>query len=227
MKQQLLMSWSTGKDSAWALYRLLDDPRYEVVGLFSSMNEKHNRVSMHAVRRRLARLQAEAAGLPLTFIELPDPCSNDTCDRIMGDFVTAREAEGIECMAFGDLFLEDVRAYREGQLADTGIDVVLPLWGKPTPELALEMVAAGLKAVVTCVNPDVLDASFVGRQYDAAFLDDLPDNVDPCGENGEFHTFVYAGPMFSRALPVEVGDIVERGGFAFADVCLACDAAIT
>lgn len=227
MGKKTLMSWSTGKDSAWALYRLRQDPRYEVVGLFSSMNEKHDRVSMHAVRRELVQCQAEVAGLPLRLIELPDPCSNERCDQIMGDFVAARQAEGIECMAFGDLFLEAVRAYREERLADTGIEPVLPLWGLPTDQLAREMVRAGLKAVLTSVDPAQLDPGFVGRLYDEALIDELPEGVDPCGENGEFHTFVYAGPMFTEPLVVQVGELVERGGFAFADVYLAKEAAIT
>jgi uncharacterized protein (TIGR00290 family) len=218
MKKRTFLSWSSGKDSAWALHVLQQDPEIEVAGLFTTINAKHRRVAMHAVRLRLLELQAEAAGLPLELLEIPDPCSNEQYEAVMRRFIDQAIAAGVQCMAFGDLFLQDIREYREKQLLPTGITPLFPLWKKPTRELAAEMLAGGLRAFVTCVDPRKLPRSFVGRQWSAALLDELPANVDPCAENGEFHTVVVEGPMFRRPIPVQIGEIVERDGFVFADV---------
>lgn len=215
-----LLSWSSGKDSAWSLHVLRQDPEIEVVGLVTTLNSAFDRVAMHGVRRSILEAQANAAGLPLHVIDLPWPCSNEAYAQLMGDFVKAQVAAGIEGMAFGDLFLQDIRAYREAQLAGTGLKPIFPLWQKPTDALAREMVDGGLVTYVATVDPRNLDASFAGRRFDAAFLADLPPTVDQCGENGEFHTCVSAGPMFSRALDVVVGNVVERDGFVFADLSL-------
>jgi uncharacterized protein (TIGR00290 family) len=173
---------------------------------------------MHAVRRELVRAQAEAAGLPLEEVELPSPCPNEVYERVMGEAVERARARGVEAFAFGDLFLADVRRYREDRLDAVGMGSMFPLWGADTTELAREMTAAGLRAIVTCVDPKQLDPSFAGRVFDAALLDELPSGVDPCGENGEMHTFVFAGPMFARPIDVRVGEVVERDGFVLADV---------
>jgi uncharacterized protein (TIGR00290 family) len=173
---------------------------------------------MHAVREQLVDLQAEAAGLPLWKVGIPEKCSNEEYEAAMAAVVGRAKAEGISAVAFGDLFLEDVRAYREQKLAATGIEALFPLWGLPTTALAREMVAAGLRAQVTCVDPNILDRSFAGRAFDEKLLDDLPAEVDPCGERGEFHTFAWAGPTFRAPIAVKVGEIVERDGFVFADV---------
>lgn len=216
-----LLSWSSGKDSAWSLQVLRQDPAVEVVGLFTTINEAFDRVAMHAVRREIVAAQAAAAGLRLHPIALPYPCSNEAYERAMGEFVAAALADGVEAMAFGDLYLEDIRAYRERQLDGTGITPLFPLWRRPTKALAQDMVAGGLRAHVTCVDPRQLDRAFAGRTFDAAFLDQLPKEVDPCGEGGEFHTCVVAGPMFARAIPVRAGAVEERDGFVFADLQLA------
>lgn len=213
-----LLSWSTGKDSAWSLHVLREMPGIEVAGLFTTLNAAFNRVAMHAVRRQLLEAQAEAAGLPLHVIEIPWPCPNDAYERALGGFVAEQKAVGVDAMAFGDLFLEDIRAYREEKLSGTGIEPLFPLWDRDTRALAREMVAGGLKAHLTCVDPKKLSPSFAGRAFDTALLDELPDGVDPCGENGEFHTCVFAGPMFARPIKVRVGEIKDRDGFIFADL---------
>lgn len=213
-----LLSWSSGKDSAWSLHRLQSDDRYEVVGLLTTVNRSADRVAMHAVRSELLRRQAEAAGLPLWIVPIPSPCSNEEYERVMGDAIRLAEEEGIECIAFGDLFLEDIRAYREEKLAPTKIKPHFPLWGSDTRTLAREMIDGGLRARITCIDPRVLDASFAGRDFDATLLDALPANVDPCGERGEFHTFAYEGPMFRERIAIESGVVVERDGFVFADL---------
>jgi uncharacterized protein (TIGR00290 family) len=216
---RVLLSWSTGKDSAWTLHILRSRGEVEVVGLLTTLNEAFGRVAMHAVRRELLEAQADAVGLPLVTVPLPYPCSNAEYEVAFdAALMEVREKLGSTHMAFGDLFLEDVRAYRERQLEGTGIQPLFPLWGSPTGELAQTMVSRGLRAVVTCVDPRRLSASFAGRIYDPQLLDDLPPDVDPCGEMGEFHTFAYAGPMFSAPLPLGVGQVVERDGFVFADV---------
>lgn len=220
MPRRTLLSWSSGKDSAWALHILRKDPTVDVVGLFTTVNETHDRVAMHGVRNEVLRAQARAAGLPLEAIPIPAKCTNENYETAMRTFVGRAKAGGIGCMAFGDLFLEDIRAYREKNLAGTGIDPLFPLWGIPTDRLAREMVAGGLRARVVCVNPKQLSKDFAGREFDASFLADLPAGVDPCGEHGEFHTCVHGGPMFRKPLDVVPGEIVERDGFVFADLLL-------
>ena len=218
MRKLTLLSWSSGKDSAWSLYLLRQDPAIEVVGLFSVMNEQANRVSMHATREALLQRQAEAAGLAIDTIKLPDPCTQEKSDAIMGGFVAGLTARGIECIAFGDLFLKDIRQYREEQLKSTGIEPLFPLWQIPTVKLAEEMLTAGLEAYISSVDLKKLPVSFVGRRWSRGLLEELPAGVDPCGENGEFHTIVVGGPMFEKRIEVAVGEIVQRNGFAFADI---------
>jgi uncharacterized protein (TIGR00290 family) len=216
--KRLLLSWSSGKDSAWALHLLRQQAQYEIAGLLTTFNETFDRVAMHGVRRVLVEQQASAAGLPLWTVPLPWPCSNEQYEALMSQACREAIARGIECVAFGDLFLEDVRAYREQQLSGTGLEPVFPLWGLPTRALAREMITAGVRATLTCVDPGKLDASFAGRRFDQKFLDELPGTVDPCGENGEFHSFAHAGPMFAREIPVISGEIVIRDSFVFADL---------
>lgn len=216
--KRVLVSWSSGKDSAWMLHRLRDRPDIEIAGLLTTLNATHDRVAMHAVRRELLRAQGRAAGLPVREVDLPWPCPNEEYERLMSQAVERAKADGVTRMAFGDLFLEDIRKYREDNLRGTGIEPIFPLWGSRTNQLAAEMVGGGLRALITCVDPKQLGADFVGREFNAKFLDDLPAGVDPCGENGEFHSFVYAGPMFERPIGVEPGEIVKRDGFVFADV---------
>jgi len=213
-----LLSWSTGKDSAWSLLVLRQMPDVEVVGLFTTVNAAFDRVAMHAVRRTLLEAQAAAAGLPLHVIEIPWPCPNEAYEAALGAFVAGQKAQGVEAMAFGDLFLQDIRAYREDKLAGSGIAPLFPLWGRDTAALAHEMISGGLEARLTCVDPRKLPASFAGRAFDEQLIADLPAGVDPCGENGEFHTCVFAGPMFSAPLAVAPGEVVERDGFVYADL---------
>lgn len=215
---QTWLSWSSGKDSAWCLEVLRRGGEHEVTGLFTTVNAQFDRVAMHAVRRILLEAQAKAAGLPLHVIDIPYPCPNADYERIMGAFVAEARAQGVAAMAFGDLFLEDIRAYRERQLADTGIAPLFPLWERDTRKLAAEMIDGGLVAHLTCVDPRKLDRAFAGRRFDHALLADLPAGIDPCGENGEFHTFVSAGPMLHEAVPIRAGEVVERDGFVFADM---------
>jgi uncharacterized protein (TIGR00290 family) len=196
-----------------------------VVALVTTFNCAANRVAMHAVRRELAEAQAARTGLPLWPVDLPWPCSNAVYEDLMREVVRRAVSEGIEAVAFGDLFLQDIRAYRERQLEGTGLEPVFPLWEIPTGRLAREMIAGGVRAKLTCVDPTKLDRCFAGCDFDAALLDTLPESVDPCGENGEFHTFVYDAPVFSRPIPVESGEVVERDGFVFADVLAAAEAA--
>lgn len=219
------VSWSSGKDSAWSLETLRRGGEAQVTGLFTTVNAAFDRVAMHAVRRGLVEAQARAAGLELHVIEIPYPCPNADYERIMGAFVAGARAQGVDAMAFGDLYLADIRAYRERQLAGTGIAPLFPLWGRDTRALAAEMIDGGLRAHVTCVDPRKLDAGFAGRAFDAGFLADLPAGVDPCGENGEFHSFVSAGPMFREAVAVRLGEIAERDGFVFADLLPAAQEA--
>lgn len=218
MRPKLILSWSSGKDSAFALHQLRLEQTFDIVGLVTTINQVHDRVAMHAVRRELLRAQARQAGLPLFEVDLPYPCSNAEYEACMRRFVERARGLGVSALGFGDLFLEDVRAYRERQLAETGLGPVFPLWGKPTPALAREMIASGLQARLTCVDPKQIAASFAGRSFDQALLDELPPEADPCGERGEFHTFVWAGPMFESPLAVRVGEVVEREGFVFADL---------
>ena len=212
------MSWSSGKDSAFALRAARADPSIDVQGLLVTVNAEADRVAMHAVRRTLLETQAERLGLPLHVVEIPSPCPNDVYEARMVAAITTARAAGIERMVFGDLFLQDVREYRERNLAGTGITPVFPLWGRPTDVLAREMLAVGVRAVLTCVDPKVLPSEFSGRAFDETLLSDLPESVDPCGERGEFHTFVWDSPDFSSPIEVEIGEIVHRDGFVFCDV---------
>ncbi len=220
MKPRVLLSWSSGKDSAWALHDLRRRGDVEVVGLVTTLNEAFGRVAMHGVRAELVQAQAEAVGLPLWPVPLPWPCSNDEYETRMRALVQKARAKGVTAFAFGDLFLADIRAYRERQLAGTGLAPLFPIWGtvNDTPALARAMIAAGFRATLTCVDPKRLAPAFAGREFDSVLLADLPADVDPCGENGEFHTFCHNGPIFDRAIPVRVGDVVERDGFCFADL---------
>ncbi|MBI1425007.1 MAG: ATP-binding protein [Gammaproteobacteria bacterium] len=218
MAKRTLLSWSSGKDSAWALYQLQQNPEVEVVGLFTTINNAFERVAMHGVRLELLHQQAQAAGLPLHLIEIPNPCSHEEYAAAMQTFVNSARQDRIECFAFGDLFLEDVRQYREDRLTGTGITPIFPLWGIPTDRLAREMIAGGLKAVITCTDPRQLPEHFAGRFYDAELLASLPKGVDPCGEYGEFHSFAFAGPMFHYAIDLTVGETVQRDGFLFTDL---------
>jgi len=216
--KRVLLSWSSGKDSAWSLHVLRQDPSLKVVGLLTTVNEAFDRVAMHAVRRELLEAQAEAAGLPLQTVSIPWPCSNEEYERIMANVCAQAREAGVEAVAFGDLFLRDIRAYRERQLEGTGLEPLFPLWNLDTRDLARDMIAGGLRAKLTCVDPKRLSPGFAGRDFDQQFLDDLPADVDPCGENGEFHSFVYAAPVFDRTLSVQIGQIVEKDAFVFADV---------
>ena len=218
---KVLVSWSSGKDSAWMLHTLKQDPAIDIGGLLTTMNEAFDRVAMHAVRRTLLDAQSRAAGSPLRTIPLPWPCSNEDYEARMRAAVSQAVDEGFTHVAFGDLFLEDVRRYREDKLGGSGLTPLFPLWGIPTPGLAEEMVDGGLRAILTCVNPKQLDRSFAGRQFDRRLLRDLPAGVDPCGERGEFHSFAYAGPMYASPITATAGDIVDRDGFVFADVIAA------
>ncbi len=218
MKKRTLLSWSSGKDSAWALHTLRKDPEIDILGLFTVANETYGRVSMHATRLELLQRQADAVGLPLHVINIPHPCSNEQCDAIMRSFIHKSLANGIECMAFGDLFLQDVRKYREDQLHGTGITPIFPLWDIPTGTLAEQMLSSGVEAYISCVDPKKVPATVAGRLWSNTLLNELPANVDPCGENGEFHTVVIGGPFFRSPIRVYVGETVEREGFIFADI---------
>jgi uncharacterized protein (TIGR00290 family) len=218
--KRTLLSWSSGKDSAWSLHLLQQQNQYEIVGLLTTFNQEANRVAMHAVRRSLVEAQARAAGIPLWNVDLPWPCSNADYECIMTETCKAAVQAGIECIAFGDLFLTDIRAYREKQLENSGLQPIFPVWGMPTPELSRSMMKSGMRAKLTCVDPRLLAPDFVGREFDEQLLSEFPRDIDPCGENGEFHTFTYAGPMFHHGLSIEVGEIVSRDGFVFADLSL-------
>jgi uncharacterized protein (TIGR00290 family) len=216
---KILVSWSSGKDSAWMLHTLQQQQPGAIAGLLTTVNAAFDRVAMHAVRRTLLEAQAEAAGLQLHTVGLPWPCPNAEYERLMREAVNGFVAGGFTHVAFGDLFLEDVRRYREERLAGTGLTPIFPLWkSKPTHELAREMIDGGVRAVLTCVDPRKLPARFAGQPFDATLLAALPDGVDPCGENGEFHSFVWDGPMFRHRVAARVGEVVERDGFVFADV---------
>jgi len=218
MRTKALLSWSSGKDSAFALHVLREQGQVEIVGLLTTVNQVADRVAMHAVRTELLRAQAAAAGLPLHLVGIPSPCSNEQYESRMGAFIAKACEDGIQAIAFGDLFLEDIREYRVQKLRGTGIEPLFPLWGMPTDGLARTMIASGLRARLTCVDPRQLSESFVARDFDLALLEELPPAVDPCGERGEFHSFAYAGPMFSAPIAVRSGEIVRRDGFVFADL---------
>ena len=217
-RRRVALSWSSGKDSAWTLHLLRQDPAIELVALITTINQAFDRVAMHAVRRELVERQAESAGLPLWTVSLPWPCSNLDYEARMRDLCARAVTEQVRAIAFGDLFLADIRAYRERQLSGTGLDPLFPLWQLPTRALAMDMIAQGLHAKITCVDPKLLGREFAGREFDSSFLSDLPPGVDPCGENGEFHSFVYAGPMFRAPVPIRNGEVLEREGFVFSDL---------
>lgn len=218
MKKKTLLSWSSGKDCAWALHLLRQDPAIELAGLFTVMNQRFDRVSMHGTRSQLVHLQAAAAGVPLQVLNIPDQCPHEQYEAVMRQFIDGALAKGVERIAFGDLFLEEVRQYRQDKLRGTGIEPVFPVWGIPTAQLAAEMLVAGVEAYITSVDLKKLPASYAGRRWSRELLDQLPEGTDPCGENGEIHTAVVGGPMFARPIPVEVGEVVERSGFAYADL---------
>ena len=217
MKPKAWLAWSSGKDSAWALQVVRQSGEFDVVALLTTVNQTYSRVAMHAVRESLLEMQAAAAELPLIKVPIPSPCTNEIYEQAMGGAMTRAKAEGVFHVVFGDLFLEDVRAYREKQLTGCGMTPVFPLWGRDTRRLAEEMIQNGVSAYLTCVDPRKLDRSFAGRRFDSELLNALPPEVDPCGENGEFHSFVNGGPMFHRTIPVMAGEVVEREGYVFAD----------
>jgi uncharacterized protein (TIGR00290 family) len=219
-KPRVLLAWSSGKDSAWTLHKLRQNPDLEVVGLLTTVNAAFDRVAMHAVRRELLEAQAQATGLPLLVVPIPWPCSNADYEAAMEEALTEAQIRwNITHVAFGDLFLEDIRRYREEKLAQhTGLTPLFPLWDLPTGELAQQMITGGLRARLTCVDPRRLPISFAGREFDLALLADLPSDVDPCGEGGEFHTFAYDGPMFAYPIAIVLGETVEQDGFGFADL---------
>jgi uncharacterized protein (TIGR00290 family) len=216
---KVLLSWSSGKDSAWTLH-VLRTQGSAPAALLTTINEAADRVAMHAVRTDVLRAQAEAAGLPLISVAIPSPCPNDIYESRMAAVVQRAHSGGFTHVAFGDLFLEDVRRYREDRLAGSGLTPIFPLWGRPTDTLGREMIAAGVEAYLTCVDPRVVPASFAGRRYDAACLSEFSSSVDPCGERGEFHTCVVDGPMFSKRIDIRIGETVQRDGFVFTDVLL-------
>jgi uncharacterized protein (TIGR00290 family) len=218
---KILLSWSSGKDSAWALHALRRDRAGDVAGLLTSINETVSRVSMHGVREEILRAQADAAGLPVFTIPLPWPCSNEIYEARLRVAVDRAVADGFTHVAFGDLFLEDVRKYREDRLEGTGLTPLFPLWGIPTPQLARDMIAGGLSARISTLNPRVMPRDLIGAEFDEALLAKLPPSVDPCAERGEFHTCATAGPMFTRPLKVVTGEVVEREGFVYGDLLLS------
>ena len=218
MKRKTLLSWSSGKDAAWALVQLKKDPTIEVAGLFCTINKTFDRVAMHGSRVELLKEQADQAGLPLDLIEIPYPCTDEQYEEQMRLFVDRAKKNQVDCFAFGDLYLEDIRSYRVEKLDGCGIEPIFPLWGIPTKELSREMVRSGLRAVTVCIDPKQTPAELIAREYDNEFLDSLPETMDPCGENGEFHTFVFDGPMFKEKIEIRMGEVVHRDGFTFADV---------
>lgn len=217
-RPKALIAWSSGKDSAFALHEVRRAGQLDVVAALTTVTEAFGRVSMHGVREDILRAQCAAAGLPLTIVSIPYPCPNDIYEARMAAALTDASAAGVTHIIFGDLFLEDIRAYREQKLAGTGITPQFPLWRRPTGVLAREMIAAGVETYLVCVDLKKLPAAFAGRKFDAALLDEFPAGADPCGENGEFHSCVVAGPMFAHRIPVVVGETIERDGFGYADL---------
>ena len=220
---RILLSWSSGKDSAWALHLLRQRPDCKIVGLLTTLNREFDRVAMHGTRRSVLEAQAKTARLPLWDVPLPWPCSNADYEARMREVCRRAVSENVNAVAFGDLFREEVRAYREAQLRDTGLEPLFPLWQMPTATLASEMIVGGLRAKLTCVDTQQLSPDFAGRDFDERLLSELPKEVDPCGERGEFHTCVYAGPMFNAPIDLEAGEIVIRDRFAFADFVTRTD----
>jgi len=218
MQTPVLMCWSGGKDSARALHELLSDPSVRVVGLLTTITREFDRVSMHGVRRELVERQASALGLPLSVVEIPSPCSNADYEAAMSRALAPFLEAGVRDVAFGDIFLEDLRRYREEKLAAVGMRALFPIFGRSTVELAREFVDLGFRATITCLDPRVLAPDFAGRELDARFFAEVPADVDPCGENGEYHSFVHASPDFSAPIAVRTGERVERDGFVFVDV---------
>ncbi len=217
-RRKLWLSWSSGKDSAWSLHLLRQRGEYEVVALLTTLNDGAKRVAMHAVRETLLEAQAASLDLPLVKVPIPPQCPNALYEEAMAGAMAQARAEGVQHVAFGDLFLEDIRRYREEKLHAVAMNAVFPVWGLDTRELAREMAGSGLRAILTCVDPKQLDSRFAGRIFDEKLLLELPPEVDPCGERGEFHTFAFAGPMFRNPLAVRAGEVVTRDGFVFADV---------
>jgi uncharacterized protein (TIGR00290 family) len=217
-RPKAIVAWSSGKDSAWALHAVRHQSEIEVAAILTTVTTEFSRISMHGVREALLDAQASALRLPCLKVRIPWPCSNEIYEREMALALRAAKGEGVTLVVFGDLFLQDIRAYREAKLAGTGMSPLFPLWQRETKTLAREMIGAGLRATLTCVDPKQLHRSFAGRSFDRKFLAELPNEVDPCGENGEFHTFAWAGPMFEAPIPVVAGEIVERDGFVFADL---------
>ena len=218
MKKKTFLSWSSGKDSAWALYALQQDPEIDLLALFTVMNKSYSRVSMHATRADLLKRQADSLGLTLHVINIPHPCSNKECDAIMQSFIDSANKDGIEYMAFGDLFLPDIREYRENQLRETGITPIFPIWKIPADILAQQMLSSGVEAYISCVDPRKIPKALAGRRWSETMLKEFPEDVDPCGENGEFHTVIVGGPMFRESIPIHIGETVERDGFVFTDI---------
>ncbi len=227
MKTKILLSWSSGKDSAWGLHVLRQRDDIEIAGLLTTINQQFQRVAMHGTRHALLAAQANATGLPLWEIPLPWPCSNEQYEQAMATACALAVKQGISGIAFGDLFLEDVRRYREGKLRGTGLQPLFPIWGLDTRELIMAMIDAGLRARIVCLDPSKISADFAGRDLDRNLLSRFPATADPCGENGEFHTFAHAGPMFSGPILIENGETVTRDGFVFADVLPKADKSVT
>lgn len=218
MRKRVMLAWSSGKDSAWMLHRLRRDPDVDIAGLFTTLNQSTGRVAVHEVRTELLEAQAHAAGLPLHAIPLPHPCPNTVYEAAIAAFVGRAKTEGVTHVAFGDLFLDDIRRYRERQFAALGVEPLFPLWGLATRALADEMVNSGLRAWITCVDSRQAPREWAGRLFEPAFVAQIPEGIDPCGERGEFHTFAFEGPMFDAPIPTRIGEVAERGGFVYADV---------
>ncbi len=220
MKKKTLLSWSSGKDCTYALMKLQQDPEIDLAGLFCTVNSEAERVAMHGVRRELLVEQSKKIGLPIKIIDLPSPCSHEIYCEIMKNFIKEAKEEGVDCFAFGDLFLEDVRNYRIDNMAGSGIEPIFPIWGTETGKLSRKLIDLGIKTKISCIDTRKVEKSFAGKDYDREFLNSLPRNVDPCGENGEFHTFVYDAPIFSSQIEIEVGQKHESGDFLFMDLKL-------
>ena len=221
MRMPVLFSWSGGKDSAMALHSLRQNPDFEVIALLTSVTEGYERISMHGVRRELLHRQAQSIGLPLEEVRIPPQCVNPVYEARMGEVVLRFRDRGVRHVAFGDIFLEDLRAYREQKLIAADMTALFPIWKVDTRELAARFLRDKFRAIAVCIDPRKLDASFAGRELDASFFRDLPPGVDPCGENGEFHTYVFDGPVFRSPIPVQVGAVAERDSFVFCDVMSA------